>query len=556
MVLPFLKDLRKWISTTGRQWLQDQHQQKLSAAANLIPAEETEFEEELSSPPLTHASMGSGNFPNTQPANGYSNNIDHDEASMRLKNMLHLGPPKEQVDRSSTRLMNMLSGGVSIHSGNNEHPDVAQLGPNPRTLLSMLRGGDASTALSQPPEVNRQATPQTPKRAPPVPNQPFSIPQPRQQVSNPPTQIPQSAERPQPMQQQQKAPTPLQNTGGIGAGTGWPQFPRNVPEELPSPPLTSSFAPPPQMQPPHPQSNQYNHPAPPAPTQSHPVYPPPHPQQPAFSPVNQNGYVPPQRYPQQTSLPPPTPLDAFIPPPVPSKPPDPGQAGMLLSILKGATPVPQQTNAYAPPPAPRTPSPTRTKTATPTPNPHKPPTPKGPRAQQQNQGNKPHPRGSANGAPAAALSSLFTPFPPQPFNPPSRPSTTQPQFRPSSNTPSGQGQYGPPKAKTPVQPAQGLAFDRRESVSNEQQQTLLAMFRTGTPGPATTQLNEEAVMSSPEQSPIRPMRVRSVSGGSRGGSRSGSRRGGKRVEIPRSPLGKEREDLMAYLQGVATEGGH
>lgn len=104
---------------------------------------------------------------------------------------------------------------------------------------------------------------------------------------------------------------------------------------------------------------------------------------------------------------------------------------------------------------------------------------------------------------------------------------------------------------------QGLSFDRRESVSNEQQQTLLAMFRTGTPGQPTTGLNDEAVMSSPEQSPARPVRVRSMSGGS--GSRSGSRaaRRAKGTETPKSPLGKEREreSLMKYLEGVANGAG-
>lgn len=94
-------------------------------------------------------------------------------------------------------------------------------------------------------------------------------------------------------------------------------------------------------------------------------------------------------------------------------------------------------------------------------------------------------------------------------------------------------------------------------MSNEQQQTLLAMFRTGTPGQPTTGLNDEAVMSSPEQSPARPARVRSMSGGSV--SRSGSRpaRRAKGTETPRSPLGKEREreSLMKYLEGVANGAG-
>lgn len=67
------------------------------------------------------------------------------------------------------------------------------------------------------------------------------------------------------------------------------------------------------------------------------------------------------------------------------------------------------------------------------------------------------------------------------------------------------------------------------------------MFRTGTPVP------EDVLMSSPEQSPVRPARMRSVSGG--------SRRSVRRAEVQKSPLGKEREGLMAYLEGVAKMGG-
>lgn len=462
MVTPFLKDLRKWISTTGKKWLQDQHQQKLSTAANLIAAEETEVEEELfSSPPATDVSLAGSR--STQPANGFS---DQDEASMRLKNMLQFGPQKEP-DQSSAKLMNMLGGGVSV-GGNSEHPQVAQLGPNPRALLSMLRTGDGSGALNHAPEANKIASPQTPKRAPPAaPQHQASYaqsPPPKQQSPKPPPQI----------TQQKKAPKPLKNTGGIGAGAGWPQFPRNVPEELPSPPPTSNFAAPPQM-------SQFNN-------HTTPKNPPPPQQQPTF-PAHQNGSNPPQRYPQQTPQPPLTPLDAFTP----SKPPDPNQAGTLLSILKGATPKP----------------------STPTPTLAKPPTPKGPRSQQPT---KPDLLATLRSSPRA----LQSPYAPPPPITPNRPATTQPHFR---------TQYS---AKAP-------AFDRRESISNEQQQTLLAMFRTGTPVP------EDVLMSSPEQSPVRPVRMRSVSGG--------SRRSGRRAEVQKSPLGKEREGLMAYLEGVAKMGG-
>lgn len=77
------------------------------------------------------------------------------------------------------------------------------------------------------------------------------------------------------------------------------------------------------------------------------------------------------------------------------------------------------------------------------------------------------------------------------------------------------------------------------------------MFRSGTPGQPTTGLNDEAVMSSPEQSPARPVRVRGS--GSRSGSRAARRTKGG--ETPRSPLGKEKESLMRYLEGVANGAG-
>lgn len=533
MVTPFLRGLRKWISTEGKKFLHEQRQQKLQPVANLVIAEETEVEEELASPAVD-GPVQVQSYPVVQQpvaANGYSSSMEHDEASIRLKNMLHFGPPKEQVDQSSARLMNMLGGGVggvgggeiSEHPITREHPNIAQLGPNPRALLSMLRTGDGSGALNQAPQVNRLTSTQVPNHAPqPPPYQGFSLPSPPQ-GSEFFHQIPQ---RPQPIQQHRNPPPRLRNRGGIGAGAGWPQFPRGIPENPPSPPPTSSFTGPSQTAPPHLQSG---HSTPLPPPQNHTTYPPPPPYQPNFSPLNRNGFKPPS-YPQPTPQLPLTPLEVFIPPPVLSKPPDLGQAGTLLSILKGATPAPAQA-AHAPPPA----TPTR-KPSTPTPapaqtSPQKPLTPKGPQAQrnQQNKNTPPPPSSTQSG-----------------FNPPSRPSTTHSPFRTSS------AGYGPPKTKTPVQ---GLAFDRRESVSNEQQQTLLAMFRTGTPGQPTTGLNDEAVMSSPEQSPARPSRVRSMSGGSRSGSRMG--RKAKGVETPRSPLGKEREreSLMKYLEGVANGAG-
>lgn len=525
MVTPFLKGLRKWISTEGKKWVHDQRQQKLSSAANLIVAEETEVEEELVSPAIAGPTEPQGRL-NIQPpvaANGYSSSMEHDEASIRLKNMLHFGPPKGQVDRSSAKLMNMLSGGVSGGSEINEHPNIAQLAPNPRALLSMLRTADGSGALNQAPEVNRPTPTHTPNHAlPPHPaSQTFFVP--LQQGLEFFHQIPQSTDL-QPMQQQQQqqqpqqnASVPLRNTGGIGAGAGWPQFPRGVPEHPPSPPPTSSLQAPPHIVPLYPQSGHF---APIPPLQKHASYPPP-PDQPNSRPLGRNGFKI-LGYPQPT---PQLPLTALETPALaPSKIPDLGQAGTLLSILKGATPVPAQ-GAHTPPPATPTRKPATPVLASAQTNLQKPPTPKGPRAQYQQQ-------------------KKTTPPPTQS---PSRLDTTRSPFRTSSVG------YGPPKTKTPVQ---GLSFDRRESVSNEQQQTLLAMFRTGTPGQPTTGLNDEAVMSSPEQSPARPVRVRSMSGGS--GNRSGSHaRRAKGTETPRSPLGKEREreSLMKYLEGVANGAG-
>lgn len=87
-------------------------------------------------------------------------------------------------------------------------------------------------------------------------------------------------------------------------------------------------------------------------------------------------------------------------------------------------------------------------------------------------------------------------------------------------------------------------------MSNQQQQALLAMFRTGSATGFTSETApvEEAVVSSPEQSPAKP-RVRSLSAGRGRGPRK------EKVEIQKSPLGREKEGLLAYLEGVAKMGG-
>jgi len=91
-------------------------------------------------------------------------------------------------------------------------------------------------------------------------------------------------------------------------------------------------------------------------------------------------------------------------------------------------------------------------------------------------------------------------------------------------------------------------FDRRESVTGEQAKTLLAMFRmpTGARSPAVSPAAMgEAVASSPEIDKRKPTvpavgRLATPSIGQ---------------YKPNKPAGRDREGLLAYLEGVAKSGG-
>ena len=92
MVAPFLKELRKWISTSGKKWLEEQKQTPSSAT---LIGDETEIEEEISPPQAIDSSaelrnlLGIPHNGATKP-NGNYNTTGTDEATARLKNFLNL----------------------------------------------------------------------------------------------------------------------------------------------------------------------------------------------------------------------------------------------------------------------------------------------------------------------------------------------------------------------------------------------------------------------------------------------------------------------------------
>jgi len=501
MVAPFLKELRKWISTSGKKWLEEQKQTPSSAT---LIGDETEIEEEIAPPQAIDSSaelrnlLGIPHNGTTKP-NGNYNTTGTDEATARLKNFLNLpGPISEPTDASS-KLKSLLN----VGGGRNNAQIEQSLKPNPQTLLSILqnRGGPS----------NSQPTPTPSSLSPPIGHHPPSVLIPvHHSLTSPPN-------------------NPMESLHS--------QIP---PTHPPSPPPTSSFPGPHQMY-----DQSHNQPHPPNHLFSHrrfnqPMYPSHHHDE---SPTYLNR--PPGRWP------PPTPFDALMPPPVPSKPPDPGQAVTLLSILKSAAPGPPAT-PHTPPPA---------LAANPSPIPFQP-------YLQQEQQTK---RTALQASPALTTSrsqhennlldtlraSATVPARPASAAPiaqyDSPPRHMAPLASGNANTPAGpvhstiatpQTNRFPSKAlytsRTPV-PASTTpqpSFDRRQSVSNEQQRALLAMFTNGTPTPH----EDSAVISSPEEAkPPTPMRSRTTSFA-------------RRV-IPISPLSREKNGLLAYLETVAKEGG-
>ncbi|KAH8148410.1 uncharacterized protein LAJ45_07512 [Morchella importuna] len=563
MVAPFLKDLRKWISTKGKKWLQEQHQQSLAAAANRI-ADETEVEEETATP-MPDPSAQLRNFIGIPPppqndaamANGYSST---DEASMRLKNMFFGSSSNQQEGQQvhqSARLMNMLGAGPSPNQQSGVSLNVEQLEPNPLALLSILKNGSGEPVTPRVPPQGSGQRLASPQRATPAVQNYVNSPQ--SQKSTPIKKALSSA-----------------NSGIIGSNTGWPEFPRNVPDsttQLPSSPPPMSNHPSArynqnyQNQPSY--QNQPGHQGQPG-FQSQPSYQnhqnyqshqnhqnhqshqnhqaqhhvrvnyalPPQPQPYAFSPVNQNGYRPPMV---------PTPaVETNIP--LPSIPGE--QAGTLLSILTGATPAPQQPPAQAPPPlAPRAAASPKVEVRASPAAPYEQPvarpqaTPRTPKLAHtaQQAALLATLRGDSPRAASVASGQAFAP-PPQVIHAPiSRSSTVGPQaqHRASPGVIRQTSQYAPPPSNV----------DRRDSFSS-QQQTLLAMFTGGvSPAPESALPNPEQAYSNPNPNP-------NPASGGRSRSASRGRVARKEKSEPlKSPLGNERQGLMAYLEGVAKMGG-
>ena len=251
-------------------------------------------------------------------------------------------------------------------------------------------------------------------------------------------------------------------------------------------------------------------------------------QAPPFMDQRAHGPPPPRQFTPVNHLPPNQQRNFQPGPPLPSKPQDPNQAGTLLSILKGGPAPPVETLA---PHAP--------KRITPPPNPNAGP----PRQQrvenmhpqmQMHYNNQQSPQQWAqNRRPGMPQRSATTLPQPQTFPPPLRPQTAQrgqlsppPPLR--HGTPAVLDHYGGNKTAAPPPPS--AQFDRRESVSGERAKTLLAMFKMAPAGAAA----DEAVVSSPEVEARVPVAA---------------------TVPPKSPAAKNRAGLLAYLEGVASEGG-
>ncbi|KAI5807007.1 hypothetical protein EDC01DRAFT_10082 [Geopyxis carbonaria] len=499
MVAPFMKEIRKWIGSKGKTWLESQQnaadtqQNQLSSAAINMAAieDETEIEDEDLLPKSdAEAAEGLTSLLGAKKSaevvqSGHMTEAEQEEASRRLKEMIN-GPRPNMVERSpETHMLNGVNGNATPLAASNGQ--TKELAPNAKTLLSILQSPPSQppnpqlASTSQPPQPFHSQLPHLPsyghtnmmqhmqssqygysqqQLAPMPPNQ-------RMQENSPSRQVPQ-------MQQQ------------IHRAPGYSMGP--APYHLPSPPPTSRFG-----------------------------FPPPPPM---------NNYQ--QGFQRQVPL---TPVEPFQAPLVPSKPPDVGQTGALLSILKSNPPVVPIVTKPQEQPTPPPPS----KTVTPAPaNPQvlqqpgprvslqPPPPPKGPRS------NIAQRRTNGPMRPATSEPQSHSLAPP-----PHRPGTTHPPtatFRVS--TPTALDQYGKPKQPSPMATAK---FDRRESVTGQQAQTLLAMFKNTSSGAHA----EEAIASSPETPSRKPV----IPAIERLSTPSGRR--------PQSPSGKDRDQLLAYLEGVA-----
>lgn len=485
-----------------------------------------------------------------------------EEASRRLKEMLNLNTSPEPAG-SAGQLKSLLHG----NGNQNSSTTLTDQPPNARALLSILQSGSLA------PTSHEEAMP---------------APHPTSQIATPGSYMPSVGISPPYTQgTPQRLPlAPLMpNSGSPQHPNGWTRGPNslgNVPQSvhrpnyhLPSPPPTGMFrAPPP---PTNYLMHQHRNSMPPVQNYNS------APMQPSYLvPAGMGVQLPAPVPPQQPPL---TPMEGFIPPPVPNRPPDPGQTGALLSILKGGSGSSAQAPQPQPaPPVPENPTPNRTNPPLQPSKPialQAPPPPRGPKSQTLRM------KSAANFANEVPRPSTSAP-PRQTFAPPARPISAQPPSHrptppPVSKTPQSPvviDYYGTPKStalpranfdrrdsvsnerastllsmfrkpnsSSPAPPVSAngpprVPFDRRESVSKEQANTLLAMFRSPTTPPVVA--DGSAIASSPEVEKIVPATLaRQPNAGSTQSMKGKTK----------SPLGQEKkDDLWRYLEGVAKLG--
>jgi hypothetical protein len=536
-----MRELRKWISANKKEWLERQRatasdQEPMAPAAENIAKATAD-----TSPPQPVASAkdsaaGLKNLlgiskpaPAPAPETGNMSAAEQEEASRRLKEMLS-GKPQ-----TPTRAMN----GLSIHG-----PSPAVSGnPNAQVLLSILQGGPAP-----PPTAPTPHSPPTHISARPGF---MSLPMPGNQ--NQPPNMPEHPHHapPPPLQTRQPSGPMFHNTPVSMPSPGvWQQ--RTNDHHLPSPPPTSRYGPPPPIMQQYPQHQQRG-----STNQFYPDQPP-----------MQPGNIAPHPFGPQLHHAPPTPVDSFHPPPqqpmLPAKPQDPGQAGALLSILKG-TNVPE---AMPPSPAQQPDS----QMAQPPPAPQQAPQQQWPAQQVQPQ--PPQQTPQKPNTPPAPTHPASLPLRSPPRGPRSQtPQRNSPKAHPSqrrrmgtsgrtSAPPSRPGTAGPRHVSPPPPLRRGTPvvidhygaqkpaavpttnFDRRESVSDTRAQTLLAMFKA--PAPV---VDEAAVMSSPETEKVKPAAARTPR---RLATPIGMERPASKAK---TPVGQAKAGLLAYLEGVASENG-
>ncbi|TGZ84027.1 DCP2-domain-containing protein [Ascodesmis nigricans] len=588
MVAPFMKALRKWIATKGKKWLMEQQNKATAqnqaefqdAAANLPTVEyETEVEDGPRSPPKDPADglralLGIDRAREVV-QHGQMTQAEQEDASRRLKDML-LGKQPSAV--ASSHGVGQIGGGQSGAHINGGHTVTAPVNPNAQSLLSILKGGNP--APQQPPSV-------------PPPQLQENIPIPFAAQMGQFTQF--SGQPPPPFGQRQPvqfaSQPPPQHLPGYGQGPGFPPFshPQQQLRDTAMPPLYQPGAGLPQFShlnewqnapitPTTPTNTQTRGSGlPPAPTQHHPP----------------NGARPnhPPMPPQQA---PPTPKESFIRMPVtPSKPPDAAQAGALLSILKGtivppsASPAPAPASVTTSAPAPPAPTATHISSSPNAPrqlnkqqqdilqmlNPNiqpqqqpQPQPPTSPRRGRQTPPQQSHfpsstptsPRRQPPHSPRQHL----TPTGPRQLNsrrrensrpstahphnnyppPPHRPGSVQP-VKPSpllrNITPTIIDQYGIQKPTTPAPPP--INFDRRKSMTGDRQASLLAMF---TSKDVSAENSAEAVEGNVGKDTLEIPRF----------GTPGPMGLGQGKAKAKSPMGKERAGLLAYLEDVAKMG--